>query len=117
MKIRPKYRIAFVKPHSSQAQYIGRFTLFVGDEISLYTKHKENTHSEVGTMGRIDKGEKCNVSGCSETAIRSVSNDRAAQAKLDTKGAHRAYLCKNHYKEFKKKLKKDDRLEKWRRDV
>jgi hypothetical protein len=26
----------------------------------------------------------------------------------------RAYLCKEHYKEYKKKTKKDKQLEKWR---
>jgi len=26
----------------------------------------------------------------------------------------RAYLCREHYKEYKKKTKKDKKLEKWR---
>jgi len=67
-------------------------------------------------MGRVDRGEKCNVSGCTEIAIRSISAERAAEAKLDIKGARRAYLCKKHYKDLKKQLKKGDRLEKWRRN-
>jgi len=29
----------------------------------------------------------------------------------------RAYLCKEHYKEYKKKTKKDKQLEKWRYSV
>lgn len=67
-------------------------------------------------MGRVDKGEKCNVSGCTETAIRSISAERATEAKLDIRGASRAYLCKKHYKELKKQLKKSNQLEKWRRN-
>ncbi len=68
-------------------------------------------------MGRIDRGEKCNVSGCAETAIRSISAERAGEAKLDIRGANRAYLCKKHYKELKKQLKKSNQLEKWRRNI
>jgi hypothetical protein len=29
-------------------------------------------------------------------------------------GQKRAYLCKEHYKEYKKKTKKDKMVEKWR---
>jgi hypothetical protein len=32
-------------------------------------------------------------------------------------GEKRAYLCKDHYKEYKKKTKKDKKLEKWRFSV
>ncbi|MCW4006494.1 MAG: hypothetical protein NWF04_07895 [Candidatus Bathyarchaeota archaeon] len=65
-------------------------------------------------MGRVDKGEKCGVSGCSKEAERSVSIDKAKAAGLNVSGEKRAYLCKEHYKEFKKKTKKDKTLEKWR---
>jgi hypothetical protein len=66
-------------------------------------------------MGRIDKGVKCSVSGCSREAIRSISADKARTAGLSVgSGERRAYLCKEHYKEFKKKTKKDKTLEKWR---
>lgn len=65
-------------------------------------------------MGRVDKGEKCSVSGCSREAVRSVSVDKARAAGLNVSGEKRAYLCKEHYKEFKKKTKKDNTLERWR---
>lgn len=65
-------------------------------------------------MGRIDKGEKCSIVGCSREAERSVSFDKVKSAGLNAAGEKRAYLCKEHYKEFKKKSKKDKTLEKWR---
>ena len=66
-------------------------------------------------LGRIDKGVKCSVSGCSREAVRSVSSDKAKAAGLNVgSGEKRAYLCKEHYKELKKKTKKDKTLEKWR---
>ncbi len=65
-------------------------------------------------MGRIDKGEKCGVSGCSREAVRSVPIDKVRAAGLNVAGEKRAYLCKEHYKELKKKTKKDKTLEKWR---
>lgn len=66
-------------------------------------------------MGRIDKGVKCNVSGCGAEAARSISADKVKAAGLNIgTGEKRAYLCKEHYKEFKKKNKKDKTLEKWR---
>ncbi len=66
-------------------------------------------------MGRIDKGQKCTVVGCSRDADRSISVDKAKSAGLNvSSGEKRAYLCKEHYKEFKKKSKKDKTLEKWR---
>jgi hypothetical protein len=65
-------------------------------------------------LGKVSKGEKCNVVGCAQVAVRSVSPDVAAQAKLDIGGARRAYLCRTHYRELKKRTKKDRQIEKWR---
>ncbi|MCX8150110.1 MAG: hypothetical protein N3D85_01175 [Candidatus Bathyarchaeota archaeon] len=66
-------------------------------------------------MGRIDKGEKCSVSGCNKEAERSVPTEKARGATLNVGGSEkRAYLCKEHYKEMKKKNKKEKTLEKWR---
>ena len=57
-------------------------------------------------MGRIDKGEKCSV--CGKEAERSLSVDKVKAAGLNVGSADkRAYLCKDHYKEYKKKTKKD----------
>ncbi|MDR2707725.1 MAG: hypothetical protein LBB87_03130 [Nitrososphaerota archaeon] len=66
-------------------------------------------------MGRIDKGEKCSVSGCSIEAERSISADKVKAAGLKIGSSDkRAYLCKEHYKDYKKKSKKDKLLDKWR---
>ncbi|MGE5188301.1 MAG: hypothetical protein ACM3JE_04665 [Betaproteobacteria bacterium] len=63
-------------------------------------------------MGRIDKGAKCSV--CGMEAIRSISADKVKAAGLKVGDDKRAYLCKEHYKEYKKKTKKDKTLDKWR---
>ena len=66
-------------------------------------------------MGRIEKGEKCSVSGCSREAARSLSADKVKAAGLSVGSSEsRAYICKEHYKEYKKKTKKDKTLDKWR---
>lgn len=65
-------------------------------------------------MGRIDKGEKCGVSGCGREAVRSLSAEKVKAAGLKVSSERRAYLCKEHYKEYKKNTKKDKKLEKWR---
>ncbi|MGB9714438.1 MAG: hypothetical protein ACPLZC_05620 [Candidatus Bathyarchaeales archaeon] len=66
-------------------------------------------------MGKIDKGVKCSVSNCKNDAVRSLSAERVRSAGLNVgSGERRAYLCKEHYKEYKKKTKKDKMLEKWR---
>jgi len=66
-------------------------------------------------MGRIEKGQKCNVSGCGREAVRSISADKVRGAGLNVSGKEsRAYICKEHYKEYKKKTKKDKTLDKWR---
>ena len=65
-------------------------------------------------LGRIEKGEKCTISGCSREAARSLSADKVKAAGLSVGSDKRAYICKEHYKEFKKKTKKDKTLDKWR---
>jgi hypothetical protein len=67
-------------------------------------------------LGRIGKGTKCAVAGCEEEAVRSVSVPKAKAAGLDIEG-RRAYLCKEHYKEYKKGSRKDRRIERWRHGV
>jgi uncharacterized protein YlaI len=63
-------------------------------------------------LGRIDKGAKCSV--CGMEAIRSIASDKVKAAGLKVGDDKRAYLCKEHYKEYKKKTKKDKTLDKWR---
>ena len=65
-------------------------------------------------MGRVDKGAKCSVSGCGREAVRSLSAEKVKAAGLKVGSDKKAYLCKEHYKEYKKKTKKDRQLEKWR---
>jgi thymidine kinase len=73
------------------------------------------TFKGVSQMGRIDKGVICSVSGCGKDAVRSLSTEKAKSAGLNVgSGPKRAYLCREHYKEFKKKTKKDKTIDKWR---
>jgi hypothetical protein len=65
-------------------------------------------------LGRIDKGAKCSVAGCGREAIRSLSAEKVKAVGLKVGSEKKAYLCKEHYKEYKKKTRKDRQLEKWR---
>ena len=65
-------------------------------------------------MGRIHKGVKCSVSGCNREAARSLSAEKVKSAGLNVGSERRSYLCKEHYKEYKKRTRKDKQLEKWR---
>ena len=57
-------------------------------------------------MGKVSKGVSCSVSGCSNNAVRSLNADKVKQAGLDIgSGSKRAYLCNDHYKEWKKEMK------------
>ncbi len=68
-------------------------------------------------LGRVKKGVKCSVKGCNEEAVRSLSVAKVKNAGLDVEADRRAYLCREHYKEFKKGNKKDAQIEKWRHGV
>ena len=65
-------------------------------------------------MGKVSKGILCSVEGCSREAVRSLPADKVEAAGLKVKGSRRVYLCKEHYKEYKKAIKKEKTLEKWR---
>lgn len=65
-------------------------------------------------MGRIEKGAKCSVLGCGSEAVRSISAEKVKSIGLRVGNERRAYLCKEHYKEYKKKTKKDKQLERMR---
>ena len=57
------------------------------------------------------QGDICTVKGCDKDAERSISADAASEAGLDIKeGVRRAHLCKDHYKEYKKRSRKDRKL-------
>jgi hypothetical protein len=54
----------------------------------------------------------CTVKACGKVAERSISTEAASEAGLDIiEGARRAHLCKEHYKEYKKRSKKDRKLD------
>jgi len=65
-------------------------------------------------LGRVSKGVKCSVTGCDKDAVRSLSSEKVSSAGLKVGDARRAYLCKDHYKEYKRETKKERRLEMWR---
>jgi hypothetical protein len=67
-------------------------------------------------LGRIGKGELCSVVNCNEEAVRSISVPKVKAAGINVDG-RRAYLCKLHYKEYKKNSKNERRIEKWRHGV
>lgn len=84
-------------------------------------KYMRNTHDKrqwwCDFLGRVAKGVKCSVTGCSNDAVRSLQTDRVKNAGLRVGEARKTYLCKEHYKEFKRETKKDRTLEKWRHGV
>ena len=66
-------------------------------------------------MGRIEKGVNCSVSGCKNEAARSFLTDKVKAAGLSVSSQEKhAYICKEHYKEYKKKTKKDKTLDRMR---
>jgi acyl-CoA reductase-like NAD-dependent aldehyde dehydrogenase len=70
--------------------------------------------TELKRLGKISAGAKCCVENCGETAVRSISMEKVLSTGMKATGERRAYLCKTHYKEFKKRSKKDRLIEKWR---
>ncbi len=65
-------------------------------------------------MGKVQKGVKCSVTGCTNNAERSMSRDQIGKSSLKVSGEHRAFLCHDHYKEWKKETKKDRELDRAR---
>ncbi len=60
-------------------------------------------------MGRVSKGVKCSVEGCDRDAIRSISLENFKKSNSPFKlkeGSRRVYLCKEHYKEYKRNYRK-----------
>ncbi len=59
-------------------------------------------------MGRVDRGINCSVQGCEESAQRSMSSSKARMATdMAVNSGKRVYLCRAHYKEWKKSTKED----------
>jgi hypothetical protein len=60
-------------------------------------------------MGRVDKGVNCSVNGCENSAERSISGSKASMASdlVVNTSNKRVYLCRQHYKDWKKATKED----------
>ncbi|MDE1858168.1 MAG: hypothetical protein KGI26_03765 [Thaumarchaeota archaeon] len=66
-------------------------------------------------MGRVDKGVSCGVVGCKNPAERSLSREDTGGSGLTIGGeGRRVYLCRDHYKAWKKATKKSRSLERSR---
>ncbi len=54
----------------------------------------------------------CDVVGCDKPAVKTVARKKAEKV-LNLKGGKstKVHLCKEHYKEFKKKTKKEREIE------
>jgi hypothetical protein len=65
-------------------------------------------------MGKISKGVRCSIEGCEIEATRSLPVEKVTAAGLKAQGTRRVYLCRGHYKEYKKATKKEKMLDKWR---
>ena len=55
----------------------------------------------------------CDITGCDKTAERAVSGKKVDKAglPLSSNPDKNAHLCRDHYREFKKKTKKDRVIE------
>ena len=66
--------------------------------------------------GRVQKKIECSVEKCTKNYERSISLKLVSKAglKLKSDKVKKAYLCKEHYKEYKKNSKDDRKVQKWR---
>lgn len=57
----------------------------------------------------VERVHKCDVQGCKNDAQRSVSGKKVEKAglKVTSGPGKNAHLCREHYREFKKKTKSD----------
>ena len=69
-------------------------------------------------MGKVEKGIICSVLKCDESAERSMSLTKANMSHYlyFDNSKKRVYLCKNHYKDWKKSSKSDRETERMRWD-
>jgi hypothetical protein len=64
-------------------------------------------------MHSVTKTRKCDIEGCGADAERSVSGKKVEKAglKLSSDASKSAHLCRQHYRDFKKRTKKDRTFE------
>ena len=68
-------------------------------------------------MGLVSKGAKCNVDGCENDGARSLNTTKVERTGIRVNSSgKKSVLCKEHYKEWKKKSKGDRDLERARYD-
>ena len=68
-------------------------------------------------MSIIAKGAKCNVNGCSNDGVRSLTTSKVEGTGLSiSSSSKKTALCKEHYKEWKKATKQDREVERARFD-
>jgi len=71
-------------------------------------------------LGKIDRGINCSIVDCNKSAIRSLSYSEFSKVapkaglSIGSNAPRRVYLCEDHYKVFKKFLRKEKMYEKWR---
>jgi len=66
-------------------------------------------------MGKIEKGVPCSISGCKNSGERSMSRQQLSGSGLSSPGdSRRVYLCREHYKAWKKSTKKGRDMERAR---
>jgi len=65
-------------------------------------------------MGKVSKGIKCSIVGCGRDAVRSLPTEKVVAVGLKISETRHAYLCRDHYKEYKKVTRKDRMLDRWR---
>ena len=66
-------------------------------------------------MGKVSKGVPCSVEGCEAPAVKSVSHEEVSRAGISLRGPGRAYLCREHWKQFKRLTKRERLLRRWAR--
>jgi hypothetical protein len=60
----------------------------------------------------VDKVQMCDIEGCKSEAVRSIAGKQVEKAGMSIADPSKsAHLCHEHYKEFKKKTKKDRTLD------
>lgn len=60
----------------------------------------------------VDKVQMCDIEGCKAEAVRSISGKKVENAGMSVADPSKSvHLCQAHYRELKKKTKKDRTLE------
>lgn len=79
-------------------------------------KLPKELREKVDLKGASSKNRQCSIKGCSEDAIRSLSENKwkkyvdNADLKYIENRQHKIYLCKNHYKDVNKYRKSQEKF-------